>query len=67
MAEIDEERLQTLMELVLKENPEMDQYVVWVLCVNQLLNEQGIYGDEKIAEQIRQQRNQEAQYNIRVV
>jgi hypothetical protein len=67
MAEIDEERLPTLMELVLKENPEMDQYVVWVLCVNQLLNEQGIYGDEKIAEQIRQQRNQEAQYNIRVV
>jgi hypothetical protein len=67
MAEIDEERLQTLMELVLKENPEMDQYVVWVLCVNQLLNEQGIYGDEKVAEQIRQQRNQEAQYNIRVV
>ena len=67
MAEIDEERLQTLMDLVLKENPEMDQYVVWVLCVNQLLNEQGIYGDEKIAEQIRQQRNQEAQYNIRVV
>jgi hypothetical protein len=45
----------------------MDQYVVWVLCVNQLLNEQGIYGDEKVAEQIRQQRNQEAQYNIRVV
>ena len=38
MTEIDEERLQTLMELVLKENPEMDQYVVWVLCVNQLLN-----------------------------
>ena len=67
MAEIDEERLQTLMELVLKENPEMDQYVVWVLCVNQVLNEQGIYGDEKVAEQIRQQRNQEAQYNIRVV
>ena len=67
MAEIDKERLQTLMELVLKENPEMDQYVVWVLCVNQLLNEQGIYGDEKVAEQIRQQRNQEAQCNIRVV
>ena len=67
MAEIDEERLQTLMELVLKENPEMDQYVIWVLCVNQLLNEQGIYGDENIAEEIRQKRDQEAQYSIRVV
>jgi hypothetical protein len=67
MADIDEERLQTLMELVLNENPEMDKYVIWVLCVNQLLNEQGIYGDEKIAEELREQRNKDAQYSIRVV
>ena len=67
MVEIDEERLQNLMELVYAENPEMDKYVIWVLCVNQLLNEQGIYGDEKIAEEIRQKRDQEAQYSIRVV
>ena len=67
MVEIDEERLQKVMELVYAENPEMDKYVIWVLCVNQLLNEQGIYGDEKIAEEIRQKRDQEAQYSIRVV
>jgi hypothetical protein len=67
MADIDEERLQTLMELVLNENPEMDKYVIWVLCVNQQLNEQGIYGDEKIAEELREQRNKDAQYSIRVV
>ena len=67
MVEIDEERLQKLMELVYAEKPEMDKYVIWVLCVNQLLNEQGIYGDEKIAEEIRQKRDQEAQYSIRVV
>ena len=67
MVEIDEERLQKLMELVYAENPEMDKYVIWVLCVNQLLNEQGIYGDEKLAEEIRQKRDQEAQYSIRVV
>ena len=67
MVEIDEERLQKLMELVYAENPEMDKYVIWVLCVNQLLNEQGIYGDENIAEEIRQKRDQEAQYSIRVV
>jgi hypothetical protein len=67
MVEIDEERLQTLMELVLNENPEMDKYVIWVLCVNQLLNEQGIYGDEKMAEQIRDERNKQEQYSIRVV
>ena len=67
MADIDEERLQTLMELVLQENPDMDKYVIWVLCVNQLLNEQGIYGDEKLAEKIREKRDKEAQYSIRVV
>ena len=67
MVEIDKERLQKLMELVYAENPEMDKYVIWVLCVNQLLNEQGIYGDETIAEEIRQKRDQEAQYSIRVV
>jgi hypothetical protein len=67
MADIDDERLQTLMELVFAENPEMDKYVIWVLCVNQLLNDQGIYGDEKLAEELRQKRNQETQYSIRVV
>jgi hypothetical protein len=67
MVEIDEERLQKLMELVYAENPEMDKYVIWVLCVNQLLNEQGIYGDEKIAEEIRLKRDEEAKYSIRVI
>ena len=50
MADIDEERLQMLMELVNKEHPDLDPYVIWVLCVNQLLNEQGLFGDEKVAE-----------------
>ena len=67
MIDIDEERLQTLMELVLKENPDMDKYVIWALCVNQLLNEQGIYGDETIAQEIRDKRNQGEQYCVRVV
>ena len=44
MADIDEERLQTLMELVNKEHSDLDPYVIWVICVNYLLNEQGIYG-----------------------
>jgi hypothetical protein len=67
MAEIDEERLEYLMDLVSKEQPELDKYVVWVLCVNQLLNEQGIYGDEKVAEEIRQKRHEEAQFKIQVI
>ena len=67
MVDIDEEKLQNLMELVIKENPDLDAYVVWIICANYLLNEQGIYGDEKLAEQIREQRNKESGYNIRVV
>ncbi len=67
MSDIDEERLQMLMELVNKEHPDLDPYVIWVLCVNQLLNEQGLFGDEKVAEQIREKRKQESGYSIRVI
>ena len=67
MVDIDEEKLQNLMELVMKEHPDLDAYVVWIICANYLLNGQGIYGDEKLAEQIREQRKLESGYNIRVV
>ena len=43
MTKIDEERLQTLMDLACNEYPEIDKYAIWVVCVNQLLNEQGIW------------------------
>ena len=49
MVEINEDKLQDLMTAVIKEHPDLDPYVIWVLSVNYLLNEQGIYGDEKIA------------------
>ena len=67
MVDIDEEKLQNLMELVIKVHPDLDPYVVWIISANSLLNEQGIYGDEKLAEQIREQRNKESGYNIRVI
>jgi len=67
MADIDEERLQKLMELVNKEHPDLDPYVIWVVCVNYLLNEQGIYGDETQTQKLREERNHELKYNIRVV
>ena len=67
MADIDEERLEYLMELVTNENPDLDRYVVWVLCVNQLLNEKGIYGDEKAAEEIREKRNKESQFRVEII
>ncbi len=67
MADIDEERLQKLMELVNKEHPDLDSYVIWVVCVNYLLNEQGIYADETQVQKLREERNHELKYNIRVV
>ena len=67
MVDIDEEKLQNLMELVIKEHPDLDPYVIWVVCVNYLLNEQGIYGDETQAQKLREERNHELKYNIRVV
>ena len=67
MVDFDEEKLQNLMELVIKEHPDLDAYVVWIICANYLLNEQGIYGDEKLAEQIREERNKQSGYSIRVV
>jgi hypothetical protein len=63
MAEIDEDRLEYLMDLVSKEQPDLDKYVVWVLCINQL-HEQGIYGDENEAEKIREKRRMESQLKI---
>ena len=67
MPEIDDERLEYLMELVTKEHPDLDRYVVWVLCVNHLLNEQGIYGDENVAEEIRKKRNKESQFRVEII
>ena len=66
MVEVDQEKLQILMDLVLKENPELDPYFIWVISTNYLLNEQGVYGDEEFAQKLREKRNEELQYNIRV-
>jgi hypothetical protein len=65
MADIDEEKSQTLMELVNKEPPDLGPYVIWVICVNHLLNEQGIYGDEDMAQKLREQRNHKLKYDIK--
>jgi hypothetical protein len=67
MTEINEERLEYLRDLVTAEHPDLDPYVIWALCMNQLLNEQGIYADEKIIEEVRAERNKKAEYRIQVI
>ncbi len=67
MVDLYEEKLQNLMELVMKEHPDLDPYVVWIIGANYLLNEQGIYGDEELAGQMREQINTGSGYYIRVI
>ena len=64
--DIDEERLQQLMEASKKEYPDYDNYVIWVVCMNYLLNEQGIYGDEVEAAKLRAKRSEEIKYSVRI-
>jgi hypothetical protein len=47
MVEIDNERLTILMDSCNQEYPDIDPYIIWVYSMDYLLNEQGIYGDEK--------------------
>jgi hypothetical protein len=55
------------MDLVIKEHPDLDAYVIWSLCVNQLWDEQGIYGDAKIVVEIREQRKKESNFKIEII
>jgi len=66
MIEIDDERLEQLIEACKKEYPEQDNYVLWVVCMNYLLNEQGIYGDEAEAEKLREKRKEGIKYSVRI-
>ena len=47
MVEIDNDRLTQLIEVCKQSYPDIDPYIIWVYSVDYLLNEQGIYGDEK--------------------
>ena len=66
MVEIDNERLTQLIEVCKHEYPDIDPYIIWVYSVDYLLNEQGIYADEKIAQQLYEQARSEVKFNVRV-
>ncbi len=44
------------MELANQENQDLDRYVIWVICVNYLSNEQELYGDDNSANQQREKK-----------
>ena len=52
MVEVDNERLTQLIEVCKHEYPDIDPFIIWVYSMDHLLNEQGIYGDEKEAQKL---------------
>ena len=66
MVEIDNERLTQLMELCKQEYPDIDPFIIWVYSMDYLLNEQGIYGDEKEAQKLYEQAREELKFNVRI-
>ena len=66
MVEIDNERLTRLMEASKLEFPDIDPFIIWVYSMDYLLNEQGIYGDEKEAQKLYEQARGELKLNVRI-
>ena len=66
MVEVDNERLTQLMELCKQEYPDIDPFIIWVYSMDYLLNGQGIYGDEKVAQKLYEQARGELKFNVRV-
>lgn len=64
--EIDEDRLQQLMEASKKEFPDYDDYVIWIVSMNYLLNEKGIFADEVETAKIRERRKEAIKYSVRI-
>jgi hypothetical protein len=54
------------MELCKQEYPDIDPFIIWVYSMDHLLNEQGIYGDEKEGQKLYEQARGELKFNVRV-
>jgi hypothetical protein len=54
------------MEACKQEYPDIDPYIIWVYSVDYLLNQQGIYGDEKEAQKLYEQARGELKFNVRI-
>ena len=54
------------MEACKQEYPDIDPYITWVYCVDYLLNQQGIYGDENEAKKMYEQARNDLKFNVRI-
>ncbi len=66
MVEVDSEQLNISMEACKQEYPDIDPYIIWVYSLDYLLNQQGIYGDEKEAQKLYEQARGELKFNFRI-
>ena len=62
---IDANELQELINNCKKEYPDVDPYIIWVYSVDYLLNKNGIYGDEKLAQEL-YEKSKHPEYGIRI-
>ena len=66
MVEIDNDQLNVLMNACKQEYPDIDPYIIWVYSMDYLLNEQGVYGDEKQAQELYEKAKGEVKFNVRI-
>jgi hypothetical protein len=66
MVEIDNDRLTQLIEVCKQEYSDIDPFIIWVYSTDYLLNEQGIYGDEKEEQKLYEQARGELKFNVRI-
>jgi hypothetical protein len=66
MVEIDNDRLTQLIEVCKQSYPDIDPYIIWVYSVDYLLNEQGIYGDEKEGKRLYDMAQGDLKFDVRI-
>ena len=66
MVEVDNEQLKFLMDACKQEYPDIYPYIIWVYSVDYLLNQQGIYGDEKEGRKLFEQAQNDLKFNVRI-
>jgi hypothetical protein len=64
MVEIDEERLTELMNACKQEFQDIDPYIIWAYGMDYLLNEQGIYADEKEGKRLHENAQKDLKFNV---
>ena len=66
MVEVDNDRLIALIEASKMEYPDIDPYIIWVYSMDYLLKEQGIYGDDKLANELYEKAQSKLKFNVRI-